>query len=110
MSGKASAGKVCMSGFFCERQQAKGSFEAVSASDNGAPELDPAQANKSGPQLDSDSAQASVEGPLATLNSAENQELAAKQLSGATAGMIQILTNRRLLQIIDMLPLLRQNI
>ena len=63
--------------------------EAVPASDSGAPELDHAQANKSGPQLDSDSAQASVEGPLATLNSAENQELAAEQLSGATAGMIQ---------------------
>ena len=56
--------------------------EAVPASDSGAPELDPAQANKSGPQLDSDSAQASVEGPSATLNSAENQELAAEQLSG----------------------------
>ena len=62
--------------------------EAVPASDSGAPELDPAQANKSGPQLDSAFAQATVEGPLAALNSAENQELAAEQLSGATAGMI----------------------
>ena len=49
--------------------------EAVPASDSGAPELDPAQANNSGPQLDSDSAQASVEGPLATLNIAESLNL-----------------------------------
>ena len=49
--------------------------EAVPASDSGAQELDPAQANNSGPQLDSDSAQASVEGPLATLNIAESLNL-----------------------------------
>ena len=61
------------------RQAALGAFvkgskqkEAVPVSDTGAPELHPAQANKSGPQLDLDSAQASVEGPLASLNSAES--------------------------------------
>ena len=83
MSGKAR--QATLGGFVKGSKQK----EAVPASDNGAPELDPAQANKSGPQLDSDSAQAKFEGPSATLNSAENQELAAKQLSGATAGMIQ---------------------
>ncbi len=100
-----------------DRQPPSGGFvkgsklkEAVPVSDNRAPDLDPAQANKSGPQLDSESAHASVEGPLATLNSAENQELAPEQLSEATAGMIQNLTNQGLLQIIDMLPMLRRKI
>ena len=63
--------------------------EVVPASDTGAPELDPAHANKSGPQLDSDSAQASVEGPLIPLSSTENQELAAEQLSEGTVSMKQ---------------------
>ena len=96
MSGKAR--QAALGGFVKGSKQK----EAVPAAD-GAPELDPAQANKSGPQLDSDSAQASVEGSLATLNSAENQELAAEQLSGATAGMIQKMTNQGVLQIIDIL-------
>ena len=104
MSGKV---RLATLGGFVKGSKQK---EAVPASDSGAPELDPAQAKKSGPQLDSDSAQASVEGPLATLNSAENQELAAEQLSGAIAGMISKLTNQGVLQIIDILPLLRQKI
>ena len=62
MSGKAR--QATLGGFV----QGSNQKEAVPASDSGAPELDPAQANNSGPQPDSDSAQASVEGPLATLN------------------------------------------
>ena len=84
--------------------------EAVPASDTGAPELDPALANKSGPQLDSDSAQASIEGPLIPLSSTENQELAAEQLSEGTVSMKQLtLTNPGSLQIDKMLTLLREN-
>ena len=69
MSGKAR--QATLGGFVKGSKQK----EAVLASDSGAPELDPAQANKSGPQLESDSAQASVEGPLATLNTAESLNL-----------------------------------
>ena len=69
MSGKAR--QATLGGFVKGSKQK----EAVPASDSGAPELDPAQANNSDPKLDSNSAQASLEGPLATLNIAGSLNL-----------------------------------
>ncbi len=75
--------------------------EAVPASDSGAPELDPAQANKSGPQLDSDSAQASVEGPLATLNIAESLNLSNGHLSESSSVRPRLLGTAEIVHHLD---------
>ena len=57
MSGKAR--QATLGGFVKGSKQK----EAVPASDSGAPELDPAQANKAGPQLDQTLPKPVLKGP-----------------------------------------------